>query len=157
MKKIFLSQGKFAIVDECLFEWLIQWKWYHSKGYAARNIGGRKNKSIVWMHRLINDTPDGFETDHINRNKLDNRRENLRSVTKSQNGLNKGKNKNNKSGYKGVYLESWSGKWRAEIRIDGKRMTLGRFVNINDANKARILAEEKYVKHTTQYFNSSEK
>jgi len=71
MKRIKLTQEKVALVDDADFEFLNQWKWfYHQTGYAK--------SCHRYMHRLINKTPKGFHTDHINRNKLDNRKSNLR-------------------------------------------------------------------------------
>ena len=96
------------------------------------------------MHRLINNTPKNMLTDHINRDKLDNRKCNLRSGNKSLNSINRCKPSNNKSGFKGVHLDSWTEKWRAEIKINGKKITLGRFNNKLDAVEARAKAEKKY-------------
>ena len=154
MKKIDISTKKypntFAMVDDEDFEYFNQWKWnLSSSGYAKRiqyvRLGIRKYKNkIIWMHRLINNTPDGLFTDHKNRNKFDNTRNNLRTADKSLNGINRGKPSNNKSGYKGVYFDSWTGKWRAEIKIHYKKITLGRFINIKDAISARKKGEEKY-------------
>src|SRR3990167_10859282 len=80
MKRIKLTQGKFAIVDNEDFEWLNQWKWHYnnSDGYAYRTkvfrrINGKQPKEHISIHRLINKTPKGMETDHINHNRLDNR------------------------------------------------------------------------------------
>jgi hypothetical protein len=75
MKKIPLTQGKFAIVDDEDFEYLNRWKWYFAPvGYATRGDGhGRGNRTVVYMHRVVNKTTGGLVTDHINRNKLDNR------------------------------------------------------------------------------------
>lgn len=148
--RIKLTKGKYAIVDKEDFDWLNQWKWHYSDGgYAHRSQHIRlgKNKyscKIIRMHRLINNTPDGFVTDHINRNKLDNRKCNLRTVDKSVNSINRDKPENNKSGYKGVYWDSWSKKWRAELGLNGKRIRLGRYANIKDAIAARKLAEGTY-------------
>lgn len=153
MKKIKLTKNKYAIVDDEDFNFLSQWKWgYSTSGYARRlqyvpstGYGHKNNTAIrIWMHRLINKTPDNLFTDHINQNKLDNRKSNLRTVTKSQNSINTGKNKKNKSGFKGVYFDTWSNKWRAELKIKGKKITLGRFFNIEEALKSRLLAEQKY-------------
>ena len=148
MSKIKLSRGKWAIVDDEDFEFINQWKWHMSDtGYAKRNrlkseIGKYKSKSIK-MHRVINNTPDGLCTDHINRNKLDNRKCNLRTLNKTLNGLNRGVGVRNKSSCNGVHFDSWTKKWRAEIKIYGKRLSLGRFLNINDAITARKKAEHK--------------
>src|SRR3990167_1658988 len=109
MKIIKLNKGKFAFVDDENLEWLNQWKWFYSKnGYAVRNVyvkgSGRKNQktATILMHRVINNTPDGFITDHINRNRLDNRRENLRTVNESFNVINSPVRSDNSSGTKGV-------------------------------------------------------
>jgi hypothetical protein len=129
--------GKFALVDDENYEFLMQWKWhYSSEGYAVRRpflgrFNGKKKSTVVKMHRLINKTPDGMETDHINGDKLDNRKRNLRSVTKSQNMMNAKKKSNNKSGYKGVYFNQ--NKWRADIWVGGRTKIVGRFDNKIDA------------------------
>ena len=144
MKKIELTKGKFAIVDAENFDCLNQWKWYFSNaGYANRSQYikrgvGKYNSKTIRMHRLINGTPKGLFTDHINQNKLDNRKSNLRVATKSLNGLNRGRNKNNTSGYRGVYWDSWSNKWKVELKVNGKKISLGRFLDIKDAVKTRI-------------------
>jgi HNH endonuclease len=89
------GQGKFAIVDDHMFDELNQYVWHVSHGYAVH-----KGK---YMHRMIMGFPKGLEIDHINHNGLDNRRENLRVVTKQQNAMNRNDPKNT-SGYKGVYI-----------------------------------------------------
>lgn len=148
MKKIDISTPKypntFTLVDDKDFEWLNQWKWRtHSKGYAVRMAGGRKNAHLIYMHRLINNTPNGFETDHINQNKLDNRRSNLRSVTRTQNKLNTGLWKANTSGHKGVTWNNQVNKWQAQIGLNNKNIVLGYFKNIKDASEARSLYERR--------------
>lgn len=127
------KSGKFAIVDEEDYEWLMQWKWHlNGKGYAQR----KQNKKAIPMHRVINKTPEGFDTDHINRNTIDNRKCNLRSVTRSQNNKNKGfylNSAKNKSGYIGVYFLEGRQKWGAK----GRRVQLGLFENKEEAIAAR--------------------
>lgn len=150
MKKIKLTQNKFALVDDEDFEYLNQWKWHLSDGgYARRtqhiHLGVRKYSSErIFMHRVINKTPNGSLTDHINRDKLDNRRANLRTGNKSLNSINRDKQSNNKSGHKGVHWDAWSGKWRAELKINYKKVSLGRYLNKEDAIMARKEGEEKY-------------
>ena len=143
MKTIELTQGKVAIVDDDVFDYLSQWNWFYHKGYAARHTR-RSGKSItIWMHRVILNTPNDFDTDHINGNSLDNRLENLRVCTMSQNQANRGKNSNNTSGYKGVCWSKSNKNWIAFIRINGKRKHLGSFSNIIDAADAYEKAAQK--------------
>lgn len=138
MKKIKLTQGKFAIVDKKDFEFLNQWKWsYDSNGYARRNDNGKK----IYLHKLINNTPDGFLTDHINRNKLDNRRINLRNVNKSENSFNSKMFSHNKSGYRGVSWSKSAEKWLSRIQFNKKVIHLGLFIDINSVVYARKLFE----------------
>jgi hypothetical protein len=136
MKEIKLTQGKVTVVDDEDYEWLNQWKWHYAGGSALRNIVKNKKWKSIWMHRLIMNTPDDLYVDHINHNRLDNRKKNLRICTTGQNNRNSLKRKNNKSGYKGVYWKKQSKKWCAEIGINNERMYLGLFVDIKDAVNA---------------------
>ena len=113
MKKIRLTQGKFAIVDDEDFKWLNQWRWYYrfvgKTGYAA-NLK-------MYMHRLILKFPKNLEADHINGNTLDNRKINLRIVTKSQNAMNRRiKIHGIYSNYKGVTSNKRCNHWMVFIR-----------------------------------------
>ena len=140
MKKIKLTKGKYAIVDDDMFEYLNQWKWYlEINGYAVR-----KPNIKIYMHRLINKTPDGFKTDHINRCRLDNRKNNLRSVTDSVSAINTSLYKNNITGYKGVHFDKSRGNWMVYINKLKKRYYLGRYLNFNEALSVRKTAEVKY-------------
>lgn len=146
-KGIELSRGFVAIVDDSDYEFLNQWKWYARQGkhtwYAARKImkkmpdGKWKHEKLIHMHRVINNTPDNLVTDHINGNGLDNRRENLRSVTVSGNNLNSKVRRDNKSGYKGVAWHKTRKKWRAYIWHDRKQKHIGLFDTLDEAVKAR--------------------
>lgn len=147
-KRIELSQGKFAIVDSSDYERVNKFKWYYAAGYARRNIrlpnGKRK---IVFMHRELMQTPEGFETDHINGNGLDNRRSNLRIVTKHENQRN-AKARKGTSQYKGVTFYKSKrhkhGYWVARIQVDGKVKRLGYFKTEIEAAKAYNLAAMQY-------------
>lgn len=144
MKKIKLTRGKFALVDDEDFEFLNQWKWClrNSGRYAGRC--DYKNNKWILMHRVINNTPVGMETDHINRNKLDNRRSNLRSVTGCQNMMNVGVPSNNVSGYRGVSWDNKHKKWMAQIVVEWKSIWLGRHSRLEDAISARKQGESIY-------------
>ena len=132
MRKIELTQGKHALVDDADYESLNQLRWHYSnRGYAQRNG--------TLMHRVIMATPIGLDTDHINGDKLDNRKSNLRICTRQENCLNKvGKRNNALSQYKGVYLLK-TGKysyWRADITRGKSILQIGYFKNERHAAMA---------------------
>lgn len=150
MKQIPLTQGKFALVDNEDFEWLNQFKWCYDHGYAKRGIKikNTKNTKTIFMHRLIlNPPPDKF-TDHIDRNKLNNQRNNLRICTQTENNQNNPKQKTNTSGYKGITWEKQRKKWIAQIRHKNKRLKIGRFNTKEEAalayNKAAAKLHGKF-------------
>lgn len=129
MKELILTKNKTAIVDDDDYEYLNQWKWTsHSKGYAYRNSGRDifGNTAAVFLHRFITDCPKNMIVDHINQNKLDNRRQNLRICTQAQNARNKPKRIDNKSGYKGVVLHQ-KGLYRATCSNKNKQIHFGYF------------------------------
>jgi hypothetical protein len=133
MKTIPLTKGRSALVDDADYPWLSKFNWHcSSDGYATNyytdEFGKRHRRS---MHRMImahgNPLPRHIQVDHINRNRTDNRRCNLRYATRTQNQANTGKQKNNRSGYKGV---SWhKTKWEARIKYGAKKLYLGRYDN----------------------------
>ena len=150
MKRIELTKGKFALVDDEDFEWLNQFKWYISdSGYALRRVyirgSGRKNQKgkTIRMHCLINNTPSEMITDHIDRNRLNNQRSNLRVADYRLNGINRGKQKNNTSGHKGICWNKSAKKWMAEIKCK-KKIYLGIYEFIEDAIIARKKVEKIY-------------
>lgn len=140
MKKITLTQGKFALVNDEDFNYLNQWKWNArfdpdiNNFYALRN-SKRVNglQTTIRMHRLIMNAPKGMVVDHINHNTLDNRKENLRICTNAENHWNMKVYKNSKSGYKGVHWSNRSRKWLAVIVKNGKHKYLGSFTDKKSA------------------------
>ena len=151
MKRIKLTQNKFAIVDDANFEWLNQWKWCVQKFASCYYARTRMGSEMVFMHRLILgfSKRDGKQTDHINHNGLDNRESNLRQCNCSQNAINKRKLLKATSKYKGVWLvvDNRSKKeyryWRAAVRVNGKRKYLGCFKSEIKAAKAYDMAAKK--------------
>lgn len=118
------------------------YKWYlNGNGYVVSNTTSRTS---IKLHRLIMDCPKDKVVDHINLDKLDNRKSNLRTCTTQQNNMNKGVTKNNTSGYHGVYWDKKNFKWMALIQIKGKQIYLGRFNTKEDAIEVRKQAEIKY-------------
>jgi hypothetical protein len=147
MKKILLTQDKFTLVDDCDYAYLIQWKWCYHKGYAIRTDRTNGKQRTELMHRIILEQmghKNFTYSDHRNRNKLDNRRCNLRPATDSQNQHNASKRKDNTSGYKGVSWHKRAGKWHARICVNGKRISLGYYVDPKEAARAYNVAALKY-------------
>lgn len=118
-------------------EKILNYTWHETKaGYAEARI----NKKNIKMHQLL-----GFiYGDHHNRNKLDNRKENLFQCTKSENAINRSLPSHNKSGVIGVEWHKTENKWRARLMKEGKRIELGQYTNKEDAIKARLKGEKKY-------------
>lgn len=155
-KRIPLTQGKFAIVDDEDFEYLNQFNWCANKigntYYAVRVLylgGGRKNqkRKKIFMHRQILNAQDGEEVDHRNHCTLDNRKQNIRFCTHSQNNQNRNPYKNTSSKFKGVSWNKRDKKWEVQIMLNGKTIHLGLFFDeIEAANayddKARELFSE---------------
>lgn len=115
-------------------------------GYLGICIGPKRWQAhrIAWALHTGEWPKD--QIDHINGIKTDNRACNLREATNSQNGKNLKLSKANTSGHKGVCFDKQTGKWRATIRVDGKSISIGRFDSIENAAKARKLAEQQYFK-----------
>jgi hypothetical protein len=143
MKEIELSQGRVTIVDDELYDYLNQWKWCYANGYAQRtDYPGKGTQKTIRMSRIIVNPPDGMEVDHINLDKLDNQRSNLRVCTRSQNCSNK--KKTAKSGRKGVYWNKNNKNWVACMKYHGKGIHLGSFTNLDDAAEAYANGAKKY-------------
>ena len=129
MKTIPLPNNVFTLVDDDDYSYLSKHKWNVTPhGYVQRfDYSEYPKRSTVTMHRLIMGNPVESQIDHINGDKLDNRKENLRIANRNQNAWNVGKHSNNKSGLKGVYFHKATGKWASSIRANGKRKHLGLF------------------------------
>jgi len=148
MKAINLTNTKKkAIVDDSIYDSINIYKWRMTKnGYAVRGLANKGNYKTILMHRYITDTPKGYDTDHINQNKLDNRKSNLRICTRSENNCNSKLRKGNTTGYRGISIGK-DGKYEMQISYKGKRIVYKRYKNIKDAVKsynccARILHGE---------------
>lgn len=126
----------------------------HHEYIIAKNIF-KNDRTFVNFHRLVMDVSDEkIKVDHINHNKSDNRKSNLRLVTDSQNSMNRTVASHNTSGVTGV--SKHNGKWVARIGIGSNRIFLGCYNSYFDAVKARKEAEEKYYKEYS-YDNSVNK
>jgi hypothetical protein len=143
----YLNNGEHVLFDIEDYDLIKNFYWkLDSRGYVSTfDMKDGKSKCIL-MHRLIMNVSgnDKIEIDHIKHNKLDNRKSELRIVTKSQNMQNQSLNSSNTSGVKGVSFYKKTSKWRAYIQLNKKFIHLGLFVNFDDAVKARKNAENKY-------------
>ena len=135
MKEIKLTQGFVAIVDDEDYERLSKYKWCCHYGYAIRGVAaGVRRRTTVQMHVEIMGKIDGLELDHINGSPLNNRKKNLRHVTRSQNMQNqKAVRKNSLSKYKGVQRRRDRGTWMAIIVFKGRHYMLGCYKSERDA------------------------
>ena len=114
--------------------------WFESEHGYARTSLGYDNKFMFFHSYVLNEFPTNYKVcDHINRNKLDNRKINLRMTTKQENNINQKRYKNNKSGHTGVYKNH--NKWHAIINYNGKSINCGCFDTYDDAVIAREKAE----------------
>ena len=112
-------------------------------GYYKVGLCKDNKKRTMRFHKLVADAfidnPENKPCiDHINNDRLDNKVSNLRYVTHTENNQNKSMRKDNTSNVKGVSFDKNNNKWRAYIYIDGIKIHLGYFSNIEDAKKARI-------------------
>ena len=135
-KIIALTQGQFSKVDTADHPWLDGFNWHAdwNKDTQSFYAKRRENGKPVYMSReILGCGPDEL-AEHENHDTLDNRRKNLRKATYSQNTANQKHRPDNASGHRGVY---WAdGKWRAQIRHNGKLLNLGRFVSLQQAAMA---------------------
>ncbi len=136
MKQISLTQGKYALVDDEDFEWINRWKWCYSitsdlREYAKRGATG--HNTIFLMHRMILSARSSEIVDHRSGNGLDNRRDNLRFCTRSENAWNMAKMRDNTSGFKGVSWDKSRNKWFCKIAVGCQQIPLGRFDDAEDA------------------------
>jgi len=103
---------------------------------------------FISLHYVIlgldNYTNTKFQIDHIDKNPLNNKKENLRKSTRQQNLMNRNLFKNNKSGITGVYWSDIKNKWISQIKYNKKSITLGSFKNKENAIASRLKAEIKY-------------
>ena len=149
-RRIKLTRGKYAIVDVEDFERLNKYKWHSTQyGYAKRavsNKSGKGRKQVeVYMHKLICPAPKGMIVDHINRNCLDNRKNNLRPATQKQNVWNrKFARKGGKTSYNGIRWDRNKEKWQVRLTINGRRKSFGYYADELEAARAYDRIAKKY-------------
>jgi len=126
MKKIELRPTGFALVDDEDFGRLSQHKWYLSRaGYAIHGSNKNGIKSFEKMHRHIMNAKQGDFIDHIDRDKLNNQKTNLRFATQLQNAHNRSKKEGTKNNYKGVFFMKSINLFQSRCRMNGQDIFLG--------------------------------
>jgi hypothetical protein len=143
MHRIRLTQEQTTLIDLDDYIRVDQYSWsYHKSGYACAKVNSKHTK----LHRFILqlEVGDKRSVDHINGDKLDNRKSNLRICTHSQNTKNRSPNTNGKSTYKGVDYQKRTSTWRARIRVDYKHIYLGDYRTELEAALAYNKAAKEY-------------
>lgn len=133
------SVRAYAMVDVVDAKWIGRHRWHYERRYAVRDVGGRRQKRKIYLHRqILGLVPgDGLEGDHINRDRLNCRRSNLRIVPgKSANRQNLPGQRNTSSSHRGVSFYKRDGTWQAYTRANGRRVHIGYFKTENEAAEA---------------------
>ena len=134
-KTIELTQGKQTIVDDDDYDYLSSFKWFAHKESYTFYAYRKKNGKMLSMQNVIMNPESGLVVDHINRNGLDNCRENLRVVTRSVNSRNMKIRIDNTTGHTGVVIIQ-SKKWVARKKFDGRNYYIGTFETFEEACEA---------------------
>lgn len=153
-----LTQGKYALIDDEDYPRLKDFRWcfHRIEGYAIATVYGvhptrPRGQTTLVMHRLVLNAPKGTMVDHVNGDKLDNRKANLRLCNRNGNAHNRGQPKTkNKSGFKGVTWHKRLNKWAARIGLNGEIINLGYFDDPKEAaksyNKAALLYHGEFAR-----------
>lgn len=144
-REIPLTKGQVALVDDEDYTWAASIRWQYSatggegrQGYAISRPGSRKTVKTVYMHRVIAGARRGEVVDHIDGDKLNNRRSNLRPCSHTENARNRPKTARNTSGFKGVKREGR--RWIATIRVEGRQRRVGAFDTVIEGARAYDIA-----------------
>lgn len=153
MKVLQLSQGRTSFIDD-EDETGVKWYFERSTGYAARkpNMGLKKQylQRFVLERKLGRPLEKGEYADHINGNRLDNRRANIRVATMSENLVNRAVDKRSTSGVRGVSQDKRNGNWTAYYAVEGKKRHIGSFKTKDEAVAARMTV---VIKIHGEFFN----
>jgi uncharacterized protein YifE (UPF0438 family) len=134
------NKGDLFYIDEEDFQKVSKYLWCkNNSGYINSYIDGK----TIFLHRFLLKPESNLEVDHINRKKVDCRKNNLRVCTNSQNQANKVLMSNNSSGYKGVTWHSKNKRWVSRISFENKRINLGSFVDIKEAINVYVEASRE--------------
>lgn len=140
------SNSRIFLFDLEDYKLIKGYTWYQAQnGYIRTTIEENGERHQIQMHRLImNVLDEDVLIDHINGDRFDNRKINLRNADYSKNMQNSYVSKRNTSGFKGVSFDTNSCTWRSKIDVNGTRIDLGSFSDFEEAVKTRLNAEIKY-------------
>lgn len=147
MASIPLSKDKTTILDDEDFMSIADRAWHFCGGYARTTVVDKESQSFrtkaVYLHRFLIglSEDDPRHIDHINGDRLDNRRENLRVCEPFQNSMNALASTKSKTGVRGVCFDRQRGKWVATLMVKGKKIFKKRFDSFSDAVAAREAVE----------------
>lgn len=132
-----LTGGLVTLIDERDLQLVCERKWEaFTDPDGVVYARSRSGKPRVFLHNVLMCPARGLEVDHVNHDALDNRRTNLRLGTRSQNLANRRLPRNSTSGFKGASFHGASGKWRGQIKVDGRKLHLGLFLTAEEAARA---------------------
>ena len=143
MKQIPLSNGKFSLVDDEDFAWLSKFKWHFNEGYARTHdfVPGMTH----YLHELVTLFKLKDQVDHIDANRLNNQKSNLRAATQQQNNANALKwRRTCSSRYKGVCWAKTKNKWEVKITVNYKTIHLGRYFDEEEAARTYDQAAKEH-------------
>lgn len=147
MREIALTNGRgVALVDDADFDALALRRWLWSNGYAYTYLGRAETRPYGHrgglMHRIVACAPTGMDVDHIDGDRLNNQRANLRVCTRSENMRNRNASRTTaRSGVLGVHADG--ARWSARLHVNGRTMDFGTFDTIAEARAARIAGERE--------------
>jgi hypothetical protein len=144
--RVLLTNGSEALVSPEDYERVSRFRWYRTTlGYAVREEWVSGRRQTVWMHRFILDANPSLDVDHIDHDRLNNQRSNLRSCTRAQNLANARRHRDSTSPYKGVTWRKDIRRWTARIMVRGTVHHLGCFDTPEDARDAYLAAAQRLV------------
>ena len=146
MKRLKLTNSsKVSLLDDEDFQYFNQWTWCLSDhGYIKRsehiskeNNNGKYGCKAIYLHREITKAPKGMSIDHLDSNPLNNQKSNLRVCSQAVNNKNTSSRKNSTSKYLGVHFDKTNKNWLAQVKINGKIISVGSFTTELEAALAR--------------------
>lgn len=152
MKEIKLNDEYITLVDDCMYDTLIQFDWYASvnaitgKVYVSTFVKVNDIMDTYYLHRLLIDVNDDEDVDHKDGNSLNNQMYNLRRATKAQNCQNRKPIIGKSSKYKGVYYHKCRNNFGSQIKVNGNAKSLGTFIDEIEAAKTYDRAALYYFK-----------